>query len=253
MTETTPHKDAGHRQRLREKFLVSGLSGFHDYEIVELLLTLATPRRDCKAPAKAAMAVFKTLQGVLNAAPEELCQIDGIGPKNIFGLRLVKAVADRYLEKTLVNRPLVGNSSDLLKYLNHTLRDRQRETFSALFLDAKNKVLDVEVLSEGSLTESPVYPREVVKRALAHHAAALICCHNHPSGEPEPSRQDIAITRKLVLACKTMGITVHEHIIVGEQGYFSFADNGYMAKFHQEADAFESSRHVSEKIDDTQS
>lgn len=247
MTETTTHKGAGHRQRLREKFLASGLSGFHDYEIVELLLTLATPMKDCKEPAKEALAAFKTLQGVFNAAPEELCRIRGIGPKNMFGLRLVKAVADRYLEKSLVNRPLVGNSSDLLKYLNHTLRDKQRETFSALFLDAKNKVIDVEVLSEGSLTESPVYPREVVKRALAHHAAALICCHNHPSGEPEPSRQDLAITRKLVMACKTMGITVHEHIIVGEHGHFSFADNGYMAKFHQEAEALESGRHVNEE------
>lgn len=249
MTATTPHKGAGHRQRLREKFLASGLSGFHDYEIIELLLTLATPRKDCKEPAKAAMAAFKSLQGVLTASPEELCRIPGIGPNNLFGIRLVKAVADRYLEKALVNRPLVGNSTDLLNYLNHTLRDKQRETFFALFLDAKNRVIDVETLSEGSLTESPVYPREVVKRALAHHAAALICCHNHPSGEPEPSRQDIAITRRLVMACKTVGITVHEHIIVGERGHFSFADNGYMAKFHQEAESLESDRRVNEKSD----
>ncbi|MFZ5564034.1 MAG: RadC family protein [Thermodesulfobacteriota bacterium] len=249
MTATTPHKGAGHRQRLREKFLASGLSGFHDYEIIELLLTLATPRKDCKEPAKAAMAAFKSLQGVLTASPEELCRIPGIGPNNLFGIRLVKAVADRYLEKALVKRPLVGNSTDLLNYLNHTLRDKQRETFFALFLDAKNRVIDVETLSEGSLTESPVYPREVVKRALAHHAAALICCHNHPSGEPEPSRQDIAITRRLVMACKTVGITVHEHIIVGERGHFSFADNGYMAKFHQEAESLESDRRVNEKSD----
>ncbi|ABW66485.1 RadC family protein [Desulfosudis oleivorans] len=249
MTQTTSHKGTGHRQRLREKFLASGLSGFHDYEIIELLLTLATPRKDCKAPAKAAMAEFKTLQGVLNAAPEALCRIDGIGPKNLFGIRLVKAVADRCLEKELVGRPLLANSTDLLNYLNHTLRDRHRETFAAIFMDAKNRVIVVETLSEGSLTESPVYPREVVARALAHHAAALICCHNHPSGEPEPSRQDIAITRKLVMACKTMGITVHEHIIVGERGHFSFADNGYMAKFHQEAESLEAGRLVSEKND----
>ncbi|OQX62385.1 MAG: hypothetical protein B5M56_06520 [Desulfococcus sp. 4484_241] len=246
MAAGKPHKGAGHRQRLRDKFLASGLSGFHDYEVIELLLTLGTPVKDCKDAAKEALAKFKSLQGVMNASIEELCRIRGIGPKNVFGIKLVKEAADRYLEKSIEQRPVVSNSSDLLRYLNHTLRDRHREAFTVLFLDAKNRVLAAETLFEGSLTESPVYTREIVKRALEHYAAAIICCHNHPSGDPEPSRQDMAITRKLVLACRAMGITVHDHIIVGDSGHFSFADRGRMAQIHRETEAFDGGWNVYE-------
>jgi DNA repair protein RadC len=216
--------------------LSSGLSGFHDYEIVELLLTLAMPRKDCKAAAKSALKKFKNLQGVLEASPKALCEIHGIGPKNVFGIKLIKAVADRYLEKRLLQKDPIENSKALFDFLYHHLRDKQRECFMALFLNAKNKVLAVETLFEGTLTASSVYPREVVLAALNHHAAALIFAHNHPSGDPMPSAEDISVTRQLCWACRVMGITVHEHLIIGDSRYFSFADQGYIAAMNKEFD-----------------
>lgn len=239
MKANIPHKGAGHRQRLREKFLISGLAGFHDYEIIELLLTLGTPVRDCKAPAKAALSRFETLQGVMEASTDELCRVKGIGPKNALGIKLIKAVADRYLQKRVTERPLIGNSSQLLDYLNHTIRDKTREVFLVILLDARNRVLGTDIMSEGTVTESPVYVREVVRRAMDRNAAALICCHNHPSGNAAPSKNDFAITRRLVFACRTMGIAVHEHLIIAEQGHYSFADNGDMARIHQHWDAID--------------
>ena len=200
-------KGKGHRKRLREKFLDSGLAGFHDYEVVELLLTLAMPRKDCKDAAKAAMKQFKTLQGVLEASPKALCEVPGIGPKNLLGIKLIKAVADRYLEKRLLHQDALNNSKELFEYLYHSIRDKTRECFNVVFLDAKNRVVATETLFEGTLTASSVYPREVVLAALNQHAAALIFAHNHPSGDPQPSREDIAITRQLVFACKVVGIT----------------------------------------------
>jgi len=234
MAAPKPHKAAGHRQRLREKFLKSGLDGFHDYEVIELLLTLATPRMDCKPAAKSALKKFKTLQGVLEASPGELLEVEGIGRTNLFGIRLIKAVADRYLKKKLIQKDLLNNSGELFRYLYHTLRDKSRECFQVIFLDAKNRVLAIETLFTGTLTASSVYPREVVREALNHHAAALIFVHNHPSGEPAPSAEDISITRQLVFACMVMGITVHEHIIVGQDKYFSFADQGYIGRICRE-------------------
>ena len=231
-----PDKGKGHRKRLREKFLDSGLAGFHDYEVVELLLTLAMPRKDCKDAAKAAMKQFKTLQGVLEASPKALCEIPGIGPKNLLGIKLIKAVADRYLEKRLLHQDALNNSKELFEYLYHSIRDKTRECFNVVFLDAKNRVVATETLFEGTLTASSVYPREVVLAALNQHAAALIFAHNHPSGDPKPSREDIAITRQLVFACKVVGITVHEHLIIGNNRYFSFADEGYISRMNREYD-----------------
>lgn len=215
-----PNKGKGHRKRLRDKFLDSGLTGFHDYEVVELLLTLATPRKDCKDAAKAAMRQFKTLQGVLEASPKALCEVPGIGPINLFGIKLIKAVADR--------------SKELFEYLYHGIRDKTRECFNVVFLDAKNRVIASETLFEGTLTASSVYPREVILAALDHHAAALIFAHNHPSGDPKPSQEDIAVTRQLVFACRVVSITVHEHLIIGDNRYFSFADEGYISRMNRE-------------------
>jgi DNA repair protein RadC len=234
MDRSESHKGAGHRQRLRKKFLDSGLSGFHDYEVIELLLTIATPRKDCKEIAKALLKRFKSLQRVLEASPRELCEIKGIGPMNQFGIKLVKAVADRYLEKRLIEKDPLNNSKELYEYLCHTIRDKLREYFKVVFLDAKNKVLAVETLFKGTLTASSVYPREVILAALNHDAAALIFAHNHPSGDPTPSPEDMAITRQLVLACAVMGITVHEHIVMGNSSYYSFADHGHIARICSE-------------------
>jgi len=234
MTVTNSHKGTGHRQRLRDKFLASGLSGFHDYEVIELLLTLATPQKDCKETAKAALKKFKTLQKVLEASTAELCMIDGIGPKNLIGLKLIKDVADRYLKKKLMEKKPLNNSKELFEYLYHSMKGKSRENFKVIFLDAKNNVIAIETLFQGTLTASSVYPREVVYAALNQHAAALIFAHNHPSGDPEPSAEDISITKQLVFACKTMGITVHEHLVIGNNNYFSFADQGYIAGMNRE-------------------
>lgn len=236
MANRSPHKGEGHRRRLREKFLSAGLSGFHDYEVIELLLTLATPRKDCKDMAKTALKRFKSLPGVLSASDSALCEIKGLGPKNILGLKLVKAVADRYLETQLIGRDPVHNAKELFDYLYLRLRDRHRECFQVLYLDARNKVMDMETLFEGTLTASAVYPREVIQAALNQHAAALIFVHNHPSGDPAPSPEDIDLTRRLVFACKVSGVIVHEHLIVGDNTYYSFAEHGHIARMNADSE-----------------
>lgn len=236
MNAPETHKGDGHRQRLRERFMQSGLTGFQDYEVVELLLTLATPRKDCKDSAKAALKRFKTLQGVFEASAAELSEIDGIGPSNQLGLRLIKATAERYLEKRMTDTDVIAHPKGLLDYLNITIRDKRKECFLAIFLNAKNRVIASEILFTGTLAASSVYPREVVQSALTHKAAALIFAHNHPSGDPGPSPEDIAITRELVFACRLMGITVHEHIVVGSGSHYSFAESGFIDQFRREAE-----------------
>ncbi|MFU8769952.1 MAG: RadC family protein [Desulfotignum sp.] len=228
------HKGAGHRQRLRERFFSGGLSGFHDYEVIELLLSLNTPRKDCKDTAKALLKKFKSFQAVLEADIADLCRVPGVGPANSLGIRLIKAVADRYLEMKIVERDVVNNPDDLLDYLNHTIGFKGKEHFAAVFLDAKNRVLSSEVLFSGTLTASAVYPREVVIKALQHQAAAVIFAHNHPSGDVTPSVSDRDITRKLLFALGFVGITVHEHLIVGSQGVYSFAAQGLIARYNKE-------------------
>jgi DNA repair protein RadC len=233
--ETTPtHKGDGHRKRLRAKFLASGLSGFHDYEVIELLLSLNTPRKDCKPSAKLLMKRFKTFQGVLEAGTEDLCLVDGVGKENSFGILLIKAVGDRYLESKILSRDVVKNSEDLMDYLNHVIGYKAKEHFMGIFLDAKNRVLASEILFTGSLTSSSVYPREVVIHAIGHKAAAVIFAHNHPSGDISPSTSDLNITKKLMFALNNVGIVMHEHIITGSQGVFSFAEKGLISKFNSE-------------------
>lgn len=228
------HGSDGHRQRLRERFLKAGLEGFHDYEVIELLLTLATPRKDCKQAAKKALERFQTLAGVIEAGEEELMEIEGLGRKNILGVKLIKAVADRYLESRIIRKDPISNPRALFEYLYHSMSGGDRECFRALYLDAKNRVLRTELLFEGTLTAGSVYPREVVKNALKHQAAAVIFAHNHPSGDPEPSAADFSITRMLVFACMTMGIAVHEHLVIGANTYYSFADNGHISRMQRE-------------------
>ena len=169
MVKPSAHKGEGHRARLRERFLSSGLDGFHDYEVIELLLTLGTPRKDCKQSAKTLLKKFKSFQLVFEASPSELESIDGLGPKNTFGIKLIKAVSDRYLQKRIIGKNPIQSSKEVLDYLNHFLRDRQRECFFVIYLDAKNRIKETETLFEGSLTSSVVYPREVVRSALHHH------------------------------------------------------------------------------------
>jgi len=231
------HKGEGHRKRLRDRFLNAGLQGFHDYEVIELLLSLNTPRKDCKQAAKLLLKKFKTFQGVLEADPLSLCEIHGVGPSNSMGIRLIKEVSDRYLEFKIISKDVVQNPKDLLEYLSHVIGHKSKEVFVGIFLDVKNRVLTSKILFTGTLTTSSVYPREVIISALQHNAAAVIFAHNHPSGDVEPSQSDIQITRKLFFALRYVGIILHEHMIVGNEGFYSFAAQGLISIINKEFEA----------------
>jgi len=222
----------GHRKRLREKFNQSGLSAFLDYEIVELLLTLGTPRKDCKPQAKEAINRFKNLRGVLEAPPEELQKIKGISPYNTFVIKCVQEIARKFLKEQILNEPFCKSSKEVFDYLYHSMRDRKKEVFKVMFLDTQNRVIEVEDLFEGTLNASAVYPREVIKRAIKYNAAALVFAHNHPAGNPEPSDNDKRITRDLVFAGNIMQLKVLDHLIIGDNRYFSFADEGLIEEYN---------------------
>jgi DNA repair protein RadC len=224
-------KEQGHRWRLREKFLKGGLQGFLDYEIVELLLILGTPRKDCKQQAKEALKIFQSLRGVLAAPFDELQKIKGIGPHNIFGLKLIQEVSRRFLKERMMSRPYCHSSKEVFDYLYHALRDLRKEKFKVLFLDAKNQILEEETVFEGTVDSSAVYPREIMKKALRWDASSLIFVHNHPSGDPEPSVSDREITKELVFAANIMQLKVLDHIIIGNNCYFSLADEGIIEDY----------------------
>jgi DNA repair protein RadC len=216
----------GHRQRLRDKFLNSSLEGFHDYEIIELLLTLGTPRKDCKQSAKEALMKFGTLKAVLEADAVDLKTVRGIGDKNVFGLKIAQAVARRYLADSVVDKDFIRSSKEVLEYLQHNLRDKNREVFMVIYLNGRNQIIKMEEVFEGTLSTSAVYPREVVKRALDNEAAALVFVHNHPSGNPNPSKEDLTITNKLKEASQSIDVVVHDHLIIAGNEVYSFADHG---------------------------
>ncbi len=218
----------GHRKRLRQKFLKSGLDGFHDYEIVELLLTLGTPRRDCKVPAKQALKKFGSLRGILEAPAEELATVYGIGPNNVIGLKLAQAIALRYLNDRVIGKDFLRSSEEVVDYLRLNLRDRTREVFLVVFLNGRNQITAMEELFAGTLTTSAVYPREVIDRTLKNKAAALVLVHNHPSGSPQPSKEDLDITKRLKDAAASIDVTIHDHIIIAGDTFYSFADHGIL-------------------------
>ena len=224
-------KNRGHRERLKEKFLKGGLAGFLDYEIIELLLTLGTPRKDCKQQAREALKKFSSLRGVLVASTDELQKVKGIGPHNVFGLKLIQEVSRRFLKDKMMSKPYCHSSKEVFDYLYHALRDMKKEIFKVMFLDAKNHILEEKTVFEGTVDTSAVYPREIMKEALRCDASSLIFVHNHPSGDPEPSASDREITRELVFAANVMQLKVLDHIIVGNNLYFSFADEGLLEEY----------------------
>ncbi|MDD5190653.1 MAG: DNA repair protein RadC [Dehalococcoidales bacterium] len=225
---------AGHRQRLRERFLKSGLDGFADYEIIELLLSLGVPRKDTKPMAKEAMKRFKTLRGVLSASPGELQEIEGIGPGAVFGILLVQAVAREYLKEKIIDKPALQSAQEIFEYLYHTMRDLTTEAFRVLYLTSQNQIIDTAVICEGTVSHSAVSPRQVMESALAKHAASLIFVHNHPSGECQPSQSDKDLTRDLVFAGYLMEVKVIDHIIIGNDRYYSFAADDLIARYEME-------------------
>jgi DNA repair protein RadC len=221
----------GHRKRLREKFLKSGLSGFHDYEIVELLLSLGTPRKDCKQSAKEAIRKFQNLRGVLEAPVEELEQIPDIGAHSAFGIKLVQEVAREFLKAKILDKPFYRSSQEVFDYLYHSMRGLKKEVFKVLYLSSQNQIINTVDLSEGTINSSSVSPREVIEGALKSNAAAIIFVHNHPSGAVEPSTSDRSLTRELVYAGRIMRLKVLDHIIIGENKYYSFAGEGLIEEY----------------------
>ena len=224
----------GHRKRLREKFIKSGLAGFHDYEIVELLLTLGSPRKDCKSQAKEAIKRFKTLRGVLGTSLEELQQIEGIGPHSAFGIKLVQEVAREFLREKIIDKPVYKSAQEIFDYLYHSMRDLKKEVFKVIYLDSRNQIIDVAALFEGTVDGSFIPPREVMEAAIKYNAACLVFVHNHPSGDPEPSKYDKELTRDLVYAASIMRIRVLDHIIIGNNRYFSFAGEGLIEEYEMD-------------------
>jgi DNA repair protein RadC len=234
--EQWQEKGAGHRGRLRDRFQQKGLDGFSDAEVLELLLSFGTPRSDCKAPARSALEYFGSFSSVLEASSLDLLKIPGIGPKNSFAVHFVQAVARRYLKERLRGKRYLHSSDQVKEYLLHSMRGLKKEIFTVIFLDSSHAVIDSETLSEGTINNTTVYPRELLLRALNHNAAALIVAHNHPSGSLQPSKQDKYLTRTLFLASSFLDIHLLDHLIIGD-GSFSFADHGLMDEIKEDCQA----------------
>jgi DNA repair protein RadC len=224
----------GHRQRLREKYMEGGLDRFSDEDVVEFLLTLGTPRKDVKIPARQALKRFGGLSSTLSAPMNKLTEIRGIGPKNALYLNLIHHVAGRYLRDKAINRAFFRSSQAVFDFLFHSMRDLKREVFRVLFLNRKNELILEQDVFLGSLTGSTVYPREIMALALDNKASSLVFVHNHPSGDPSPSAEDLKLTRDLVWASRLLMIQVLDHLIIGNNTYYSFADEGLIRKFVKE-------------------
>lgn len=217
----------GHRKRLRKRFLQDGLDGFLDYEIIELLLTLGTPRKDCKQMAKVAIKEFRGFRGVLDASLRDLQKVKGIGPSNAFGIKLFQAVSERLAKEKLQGKILLDSPKTVANYLQKFIGREKKEHFVMLSLDTHNKLI-ISNISVGSLNASIVHPREVFKEAIQSSAAQIIIAHNHPSDNPEASPEDIALTRRLVDAANIIGIELLDHIIVTRDKFSSLKEKNLM-------------------------
>jgi DNA repair protein RadC len=216
----------GHRERLRARFLAHGLGKFTDEEALELLLTLATPRQDCKQRARQLLERFGSLALALEASAEELASLAGLGPKNILGLKLVPAVAGRYLQDLAAAPERGGDLSRVVPYLRFALAGLGHEVFKIILLDSAGTLCGEENLARGTLDKAVVFVREIVAAALRHRAAAIICAHNHPAGGLGPSRNDLALTRRIYYACRLAEIELLDHLIVSREGIYSLAQAG---------------------------
>ena len=216
----------GHRERLRRRFREAGADSIPDYELLEMILFRAAPRRDTKPLAKALIARFGTFAEALNAPEELLREVPGIGDAAIGELKLVRAAALRLMRGEVLERPVLSSWGLVLDYCRATMGFENKEQFRILFLDKRNQIIADEVQQTGTVDHTPVYVREVVKRALELSATAIVLVHNHPSGDPTPSQADIEMTKQIVAAGKPLGVVVHDHIIVGKKGHASFRGLG---------------------------
>ena len=221
LDEESPHY-YGHRERLRERFRGAGSDAVTDYELLELLLFRALPRRDVKPLAKELIARFGSFAEVVSAPVERLAEIKGLGDAAITELKVVQAAANRLARGQVKRRPVLSSWSNVLDYCRTAQAFADKEQFRVLFLDKRNQLIADELQQVGTVDHTPVYPREVVKRALELSATAIILVHNHPSGDPTPSRADIQMTQSIIEVAKPLGISVHDHLIVGKEGHASF-------------------------------
>lgn len=224
--ERATHDGAGHRARLRSRLLEAGGDALSDHELIEYLLALALPRRDTKPLAKALLRDFGGIGPLMSADPESLGRVPGMGDTTVAAIKIVQSCVLRILHNPVQDRPILGNWQGLLDYLRADMADRINERVRVLHLDSRNHLIRDEVMSDGSIDQSAIYVREVVRRALDLGSAAIILVHNHPSGDATPSRQDIAITRDIADACKRLGVALHDHIIIARGGHTSLKSQG---------------------------
>ena len=223
-----PSYMADHRRRLRERFLSGGADAMPDYELLELLLFRAIPRQDVKPLARRLIDAFGDLNRVLAAPPPRLSEIDGVGPSVLTEIKVVEAVAHRMARAKVIAQPVLSGWEPLLDYCRTVMAHRDTEQFRGLFLDRRNVLVADEAQARGTVDHVPVYPREVVKRALELNASALILVHNHPSGDPTPSEADIVMTGQIEAAARALGITLHDHLVIGKSRETSFRTEGLL-------------------------
>lgn len=218
--------NTGHRQRIKERYLRYGLTTFHDYEILEFVLTYAIARRDVKPIAKALLERFKTIRNVFDAPIEELEEIEGIGKHAALLIKLIRDCLEYYLRQHMFITECISSPQALIRYCTASMGHWTNEQFRVVYLNTKNMVIADEVLQSGTIDHIVIYPRKVAAQALRHNAKALIFVHNHPSGDPLPSQQDRDLTKTITAAVEPLGIVVHDHIIIGKCGYYSFREHG---------------------------
>lgn len=219
---------SGHRSRLRKRFLQSGLGGFLDYEIIELLLTLGTPRRDCKQMAKDVISKFGTLKAALDAPRTELQQVRGIGDSNVFGLKIFQEIAKIYTKSKIDDKKTFKATEDIGNYLKFKYGNEKKEHFITLMFDSCGNLIDVNDISTGIINETLVHPREVFEPAIKCLAVSMVIAHNHPSNDLKPSTEDLKITQRLISSGELLGIEVADHLIFSSEGYLSLKASGLL-------------------------
>lgn len=220
------HPGSGHRARMRERMFAAGAESFHDHELLEYVLALANRRSDTKALARQLIAEFGSFASVISAEPEALMSVKGLGDTGVGAIKFVQAAALRMQREAFINKPVLSSWSALIDYCHADMAHSISERFRVLFLNNRNILIKDEVMSEGTVNHAPVYVREVIKRALELGATAMILVHNHPSGDPKPSKDDIAMTREIINAGRPMSIEVHDHVIIGRNGHASMKAMG---------------------------
>jgi len=224
----TPMSAEGHRARMRARLLQAGPDSVADHELLEMVLFLALPRRDTKPIARALLTRFGSFANAVSAPLPDLRSIEGLGDAGLAALKTIQAAALRLVRSEVLNLPVLNNWDRLMEYLQAAIGRERVEQFRILFLDNRNRLLADEAQARGTVNHTPVYPREVVKRALELHATALILVHNHPSGDPSPSREDVEMTRLIGQAASALSVTLHDHVIVGNGRWFSFRREGML-------------------------